>query len=68
MKLHDYLKEQSEKAPPGSLLGKAIHYALNQWPELLRYMEHGMYKALKDCIGLCWMSKWWRRRELNPRP
>ncbi len=41
-KLHQYLKEQNGKAPPQSQLGKAIQYALNQWPEVIRYIDHGM--------------------------
>ncbi len=41
-KLHDYLKEQSQKAPPQSMLGKAIQYGLNQWKEVIRYIDHGM--------------------------
>ena len=28
-------------APPKSLLGKAVIYCKNQWPELIRYIDHG---------------------------
>jgi len=41
-KLHDYLKEQSQKAPPQSMLGKAIQYSLNQWQAVIRYTDQGM--------------------------
>ena len=41
-KLHQYLKEQSGKSPPQGMLGKAITYALNQWAEVIRYIDHGM--------------------------
>ncbi len=36
------LKEQQRIALPQSALGKAITYAQNQWPALIRYTEHGM--------------------------
>ena len=28
---------------PGSLLGKALHYATAQWPKLVRYIDDGRY-------------------------
>ena len=28
-------------APPNSLLGKAVTYSKHQWPELIRYIDHG---------------------------
>ena len=28
---------------PASLLGKAIHYLLGQWPKLIRYLDNGLY-------------------------
>ncbi len=28
-------------APPKSLLGQAVTYCKNQWPELIRYIDHG---------------------------
>ena len=27
-----------------------------------------VWLGLLDILGFPWMSKWWRRRELNPRP
>lgn len=36
------LKEQQHTALPQSALGKAVAYAQNQWPALIRYVEHGM--------------------------
>ena len=29
--------------PPGSLLGKAVHYITAQWPKLVRYVDDGRY-------------------------
>ena len=39
--LYDYLLEIKPKAPPTSLLGKAIAYSLNHWDALCRYTEQG---------------------------
>ena len=36
-----WLDEQQPGVLPKSPLGKAIHYALNQWPKLIRYCEEG---------------------------
>ncbi|MFP4649255.1 MAG: transposase, partial [Halorhodospira sp.] len=35
------LDERVSGVPPKSLLGKAIAYALNEWPYLVRYVEDG---------------------------
>ena len=35
------LDEFQNKVPPQGLLGKAIHYTLNQWPKLQTYLEDG---------------------------
>jgi hypothetical protein len=29
------------KVLPQSLLGKAVHYTLGQWPKLITFLEHG---------------------------
>jgi transposase len=39
-KLRDWLDTRNEQVPPATLLGKAIGYALAQWPKLIRYLEH----------------------------
>ena len=39
--LHEYLLLNQPKIPPKSLLGKAVGYALNQWPKLLTYLNDG---------------------------
>lgn len=39
--LRAYLIEMQPKTYPKSPLGKAIFYALNQWPKLLTYLEDG---------------------------
>ncbi|MCE2594040.1 IS66 family transposase [Motilimonas cestriensis] len=38
---HQWLQDTSEKTLPKGQLGKAIGYALNQWPKLLTYLEDG---------------------------
>ena len=38
---HQWLQDTSEKTLPKGQLGKAIGYALNQWPKLLTYLESG---------------------------
>lgn len=38
---HDWLQAQVGQVLPKSLLGKAVGYALNQWPRLTRYIEDG---------------------------
>jgi len=37
-----WLDARVEKVPPKSLLGKAIHYTLNQWHRLENYTENGI--------------------------
>lgn len=29
--------------PPGTLLGKALHYLSSQWPKLVRYVDYGAW-------------------------
>lgn len=41
-KLKQWLDRQQPKIPPKSRLGKAITYAQNQWPYLLRYLDSGL--------------------------
>ena len=38
-------------APPKSLLGVAVTYCKNQWPELIRYIDHGQAQ-----ISNCWVE------------
>ena len=38
-------------APPKSLLGIAVTYCKNQWPELIRYIDHGEAQ-----ISNCWIE------------
>ena len=40
-RLHRALKKLQPRYLPQSLLGQAIGYALNQWPALVRFLEHG---------------------------
>ncbi len=40
-RLRAWLEQKKEAAPPRSLLGKAIRYPLNHWPELERYVDFG---------------------------
>jgi transposase len=39
-KFHAWLLRKETQVPPKLLLGKAVGYALGQWPKLLRYLEH----------------------------
>ncbi|NOQ78419.1 MAG: IS66 family transposase [Gammaproteobacteria bacterium] len=36
-----WLDKSVDQVPPKQLLGKAIHYALNQWQQLIQYIENG---------------------------
>ncbi len=36
-----WLNKSVDQVPPKQLLGKAIHYALNQWQTLIQYIEDG---------------------------
>ena len=49
----DFIHEElvSIYAPPKSLLGVAITYAKNQWPYLIKYIDHGDVP-----ISNCWME------------
>jgi len=38
-KLRSWLDSRRPQVPPSTLLGKAIHYTLKQWPKLLRYLD-----------------------------
>jgi transposase len=40
-KFHAWLKALAPKVLPQSLLGKAIHYTLGQWPKLTTFLAHG---------------------------
>ena len=40
-KIKAKLDELQDQTPEQGLLGKAIHYALRQWPKLQRYLEDG---------------------------
>lgn len=36
-----WMEERMRLTPPKGLLGKALHYALSNWPKLIRYLEDG---------------------------
>ncbi len=38
--LRSWLDRRASQVPPETLLGKAIGYALGQWPKLIRYLDH----------------------------
>ena len=38
--LHAWLSDMADQVLPQSALGKAIHYALGQWPKLTVFLEH----------------------------
>ena len=35
----DWLEKRAEEVPPSRLLGKAVHYSLNQWGKMTAYLE-----------------------------
>ncbi|MEW7977051.1 MAG: transposase [Candidatus Sedimenticola endophacoides] len=39
--LHAWVSKSVDEVPPTSLMGKALHYLLAQWPKLIRYVEDG---------------------------
>ena len=39
--LHTWALKSIDEVPPNSLTGKALHYLLEQWPKLIRYLEDG---------------------------
>ena len=39
-KFHGWLQEKRDKVLPGSALGKAVAFALGEWPKLIGYLEH----------------------------
>lgn len=41
-RLHDWLIETAPQVLPQSALGKAVHYALGQWPKLTRFLTDGI--------------------------
>ena len=56
-RLETYLREQKALALPKSQFGKAIGYALNQWPALLRYASDGRLEidnnAMEETLRPC---------------
>ena len=42
---YSWLMEKNEEVLPKSSLGKAIKYAINQWPKLSNYINHPMAEA-----------------------
>lgn len=42
-KIKTWLEKSILQVPPKTALGKALHYCHNQWPRLIRYVEHGDY-------------------------
>lgn len=37
---HIWLERKASQVPPETLMGKAVGYALGQWPKLIRYLDH----------------------------
>ena len=38
--MHQWLRDKSAQVVPRSALGKAVRFALGQWPKLIGYLEH----------------------------
>ena len=45
-----WLDEKAPLTPPGGLLGKAIAYALNQWPRLIAYLQDPRLKPDNNLV------------------
>jgi len=45
-----WLKESITATLPQSVIGKAMAYALNQWPRLIRYLDDGRYEIDNNLI------------------
>ena len=45
-----WLDTRVEQVPPKSLLGKAIHYTLNEWSKLIRYTQSGLVSPDNNLI------------------
>jgi transposase len=39
--LWEWMEKRVSQTPPKGLLGKALNYAVSNWPKLLRYLENG---------------------------
>ena len=39
-KMYGWLRKKQSQVVPSSALGKAIAFALGQWPKLIRYLDH----------------------------
>jgi transposase len=48
--LEEWLKVTSPKVPPQCLLGKALNYALNQWPTLITYLDTSFVRMDNNLI------------------
>lgn len=40
--MHEWLRSRSQSVTPSSGLGKAVSYALGQWDQVVRYLEHAL--------------------------
>ena len=39
-KFHGWLQDKRDQVLPGTALGKAVAFALSEWPKLIRYLDH----------------------------
>ncbi len=39
-KFHAWLQDKRDQVLPGTALGKAVAFALSEWPKLIRYLDH----------------------------
>jgi transposase len=49
-RLHRALNKLQSRYLPQSLMGQAVGYALNQWPALVRFLEHGEVEADNNLV------------------
>lgn len=48
--LEKWLEEKKDEVLPKSTLGKAVHYTINQWQKLRRYIESGRYEIDNNLV------------------
>ncbi len=67
-KLRQWLEKQKPRILPESKLGKAITYALNQWPYLSRYLDSGLVEIDNNAAERSIKPYAWFRYALTQLP
>ena len=51
-RLRSWLENRRPQVPPSTLLGKAVGYAVAQWPKLIRYLDSAWLKPDNNAAAL----------------